>query len=203
MSADQIHSLGHERLARVARGAGDVEAWWSFLLGCRFRSPDDAPVWLTCTLALEAVAQGNYGVGALLLDASGHVAALGHNEVFLPHFRSDRHAEMVVLDAWEDAQAPAPAGGDLTLYTSLEPCPMCLVRLSTSAVPRIVFAAPDPSSGMVQRMSDLPPLWRELAQRKVFAPARCSEDLTRAAAQIFLLNLEALNARVGGTTPRH
>src|SRR5262249_45835252 len=154
--------------------------------------PDDAYAWLTCALALTAVAAGNFGVGAVLVEGDGQVVAQGHNQVFRPHFRSDRHAEMVVLDDWEDTQPHLPEGATLTLYTSLEPCPMCLVRLSPSAVRRVRFAAPDGRGGMVSRMDSLPPFWAELARRKAFGPGQCSPDLVHAAGQIFLLNLEEL-----------
>jgi tRNA(Arg) A34 adenosine deaminase TadA len=199
MSWDEIRSLGQGRLRNLGPGAGSIEAWKTYLLEYQPQvgHPDDAPVWLTCALALEAVATGNFGVGAILLDEAGHVAALGHNQVFAPHFRSDRHAEMVVLDDWEDTRPGRPEGSGFTLYTSVEPCPMCLVRLSTSAVGQILFAAQDLPGGMVHRMTDLPPFWSELARRKTFAPARCSEQLARGAGQIFLLNLEDLTARIG------
>ena len=49
---------------------------------------------------------------------------------------------------------------------------------------------------MVHRMGDLPPYWAELARKKVFEPARCSEELKEFAAQIFLLNLMELTARM-------
>jgi tRNA(Arg) A34 adenosine deaminase TadA len=198
MSHQEIRRLGEERLGKLGPDAGGIGVWKPYLLGYQPRAghPDDASVWLTCVLALEAVATGNFGVGAVLVDEAGHVAALGHNQVFSPHFRSDRHAEMVVLDGWEDARRGRPEGGNFVLYTSLESCPMCVVRLSTSAVRKVLHAAPDLPGGMVHRMADLPPFWVELAQRKTFARAQCSEDLAHAAGQIFLLNLEELTARV-------
>jgi tRNA(Arg) A34 adenosine deaminase TadA len=198
MSHQEIRRLGEERLEKLGRDARGVGVWKPFLLGCQPRvgHPDDAYAWLTCVLALEAVATGNFGVGAVLVNEAGHVAAQGHNQVFSPHFRSDRHAEMVVLDGWEDARRGRAEGGNFVLYTSIEPCPMCLVRLSTSAVHQVLYAAPDLPGGMVHRMAKLPPFWVELAQRKTFAQAQCSEDLARAAGQIFLLNLDELTARV-------
>jgi tRNA(Arg) A34 adenosine deaminase TadA len=129
------------------------------------------------------------------VDGAGQVIVQGHNQIFSPHFRSDRHAEMVVLDDWEDARTSS-ARGPLTLYTSVEPCPMCLVRLSTSAVHRVLFAAPDLPGGMVHRLTNLPPFWIELARRKTFGQAECAADLIQAAGQIFLLNLEELTAQV-------
>jgi hypothetical protein len=60
---------------------------------------DDSYAWLTCALALQGVATGNFGVGAILVDDGGNqILAQGHNEIFNPRFRSDRHAEMVVMD---------------------------------------------------------------------------------------------------------
>jgi cytosine deaminase len=192
-----MRATGQELLGKLESATEGIGRWKAFLLGYQptVQHPDDAPVWLTCTLALQAVATGNYGVGAILVDGAGQVLVQGHNQIFSPHFRSDRHAEMVVLDDWEDAR-PNAARGPLTLYTSVEPCPMCLVRLSTSAVHRVLFAAPDLPGGMVHRLTNLPPFWIELARRKTFGQAQCAADLIQAAGQIFLLNLEELTTQV-------
>ncbi len=79
-----------------------------------------------------------------------------------------------------------------TLYTSLEPCPMCMARLITSAVNRVLYAAPDMTGGMVHRIEDMPPFWIELGEGKVFSHARSSQELINAANEIFLLNLDEL-----------
>lgn len=153
---------------------------------------EDAYAWLTCVLAWEGVASGNFGIGAIGVDDAARVVAQGHNEIFHPRFRSDGHAEMVVMDRWEDT-APATAG---TLVTSVEPCPMCLVRLCGSAVRRVLYVAPDLLGGMVHRMESLPPYWVEMARSKVFAQAHCSPELIDVASRIFLLNLEELTERM-------
>jgi cytosine deaminase len=173
-------------------------AWRSFLEQYEpdARYADDGPVWLTCVLALEAVTQGNFGVGAALFDDDGQILAHGHNEVFHPYFRSDLHAEMVVLDRWEDLRLPVQRPRRYTLYTSLEPCPMCLVRLCTSAVDEICHAAPDDVGGMVSRLAMVPPMWSELAALKRFAPARCAPELSQAALAIFTESVPALMAQL-------
>ena len=195
---DEARYLARQRLTALPPAAKRIEDWRAFLLGYQPRAeqPDDACAWLTCALALEAVAAGNFGVGAILVDETGRVVAQGHNEVFHPYFRSDRHAEMVVMDRWEDDHPESPSMEGFTLYTSLEPCPMCLVRLATSAVPKVLHVALDPPGGMVQRMKDLPPFWAGLAEGKTFGPARCSAELTHAADQLFVLTLEEVTARV-------
>ncbi len=204
MDHQAMREWGQKRLRGLNPGGAAVARWQSVLADYRLHaeSPDDAFAWLTCTLALEAVAGDNFGIGALLVDAGGQVLAQGHNQVFHPYFRSDRHAEMVVMDRWEDGRAGPPARGDGTLYTSLEPCPMCLVRLCHApAVRRVLYVAPDPLGGMVQRLNNLPPVWRELARDKTFAQARCSEDLVRAATGVWQINREELEARLQGRGP--
>jgi tRNA(Arg) A34 adenosine deaminase TadA len=198
MNHESIRDLGQQRLHNLRSSGGAVGRWREFLAGYQPQAqhPDDAYAWLTCTLALEGVAGDNFGVGAILVDGVGQVVAQGHNQVFHPYFRSDRHAEMVVLDGWEEGRPQAPWPGGLTLLSSIESCPMCLVRLVCADVRRVLFAAEDPIGGMVLRRNNLPPAWLELGQRKTFAQAQCSPELARAADQIFQINLQELNARL-------
>src|SRR5665811_752313 len=79
---------------------------------------------------------------------------------------------------------------DYTLYTSLESCPMCLVRLITSSVHKILHAAPDIEGGMVHESKNLPQFWSDLGEGKIFSQALCSQEMINAASEIFRLNLE-------------
>ena len=72
------------------------------------------------------------------------------------------------------------------LFSSLEPCPMCFLRLIISGVEKVYYAAIDKDGGMVQRSKYLPPEWKELARRQDFALAKCSPVLSDIALQIFL-----------------
>jgi|SRR5680860_21046 len=197
-SAAKIWATGQQCLARIETEAEGIATWKAYLTNYRLRANhvDDACVWLTCVLALEAVNADNNGIGSILVDGVGRVVAQGHNEVFNPYFRSDRHAEMVVMDDFEDAHPEPGTLNGYALYTSLEPCPMCLVRLITSGVKKVLFGAQDAAGGMAHKLTDLPPFWIELLQGKIFSKAECSPDLTEAASQIFLLNLEELTARI-------
>ncbi len=198
MSNETIRELGQNRLKDLQSNHSAVEYWRRFLADYQLQAKhsDDPYAWLTCTLALEGVARDNFGVGAILVDTGGQIVAQGHNQVFHPYFRSERHAEMVVLDSWEDGRPQVPWPGGLTLFTSLESCPMCLVRLACADVSRVLFVAEDAIGGMVQRMESLPSAWLMLAQTKTFAQAQCSPELVHAAGQIFQINLQELNARL-------
>lgn len=163
--------------------------------------PDDYFAWLTCQLACEAIEQGNFGVGCVLVDVSGNVILKGHNEVFSPYFRSNRHAEMVVMDAFEDQYQDITDMCGYTLYTSLEPCPMCLIRLITSGVETVKYVAPDPPGGMVHLVNNLPSIHRELASRQAFSQAQASPDVVKLAQDIFLYNAAELKEKVDQRCP--
>src|SRR5512138_1195506 len=82
--------------------------------------------------------------GAAVFDADGRIIGLGVNMV-VASSNSALHAEMV---AFMMAQARvgsytlgAPGMSDHTLYTSCEPCAMCLGASFWSGVRRVVFAA--------------------------------------------------------------
>jgi len=157
--------------------------------------PDDPYVYQTCILAYEAVLLGDFGVGCIMLDPNGNQVAAGHNELFNPYFRSDRHGEMVVMDAWEKANPQVTSMEGYTLYTSLESCPMCMARLITSGCETVLYAAADPTGGMVHLMNNLPSVWIGLAKapRQNWGAANCSPLLAQTANEIFMINAAELN----------
>jgi cytosine deaminase len=148
----------------------------------------------SCKLALQAVESGNFGIGSIIVDPRGKIIARGCNQVFHPYFRSDRHGEMVAMENFENQFRETPSMKGYTLYTSLESCPMCMARLITSGCERVIHIADDPLGGMVHLRAKLPPIWRKLSERQVFAKAKCSQEIEMAANHIFRLNVESLNA---------
>jgi cytosine deaminase len=140
------------------------------------RYPDDVYAEKVISLAQRAAEKGTYGIGAILLDENNVIVAQGYNEVHLNGFRSDLHAEMVVLNKWEETHPSATDTGKLTLISSLEPCPMCMTRIIFSGVGCIKFICPDPLGGMVRRLETMPPIFRQLSteQRQSWRQADCS-----------------------------
>jgi len=151
-----------------------------------------------CQLAAMAAELGTYAVGAVLLDDKGEVLAEGHNEVFVDDFRSDLHAEMVVLTKFEiEHQRPGELG-TFTLVSSLEPCPMCMTRLIYSGIGSIRYVCEDPYGGMVTRKSSLPPKIQQISEDlfQLWGLAECSEELREAAFHIWDQNRAEIDRRI-------
>ena len=151
---------------------------------------------LACREALGAAERGNYGVGAVLIDPQGDVIERGQNEAFYPNFRSERHAEMVVMNAFEARCPQLDNMRGYTLVSSLEPCPMCIARLLITGVETVKFLALDELGGMATRLHQLPTAWERLGQRVEFVLADVSEELRQFALDAFLLNLEQLRNKL-------
>ena len=101
---------------------------------------DDAPhLARAVELAVENVAAGGGPFGALIVGADGAVLAEGQNRV-TRDLDPTAHAEVVAI-----RRACASIGDfslvGATLYTSCEPCPLCLSAALWARVDRVVFAA--------------------------------------------------------------
>ena len=145
--------------------------------------------------AIISLKAGSGGIGACLVDAAtGEVVERGRNRQYDPYFRSDLHAEMDLLNRYEDRLRKQGGGNsvndprrcdNLVLFTSTEPCPMCLTRIINSGIQRMYYLNPDPHGGMVARQEQLPPFWRDFAAGRDFRQAECSPELLKIAADLF------------------
>jgi cytosine deaminase len=155
-----------------------------------------------CRMAAAATELGTYGVGAVLLDAEGGVLFEGHNEVHVGSFRSDLHAEMVVVNRFESGTWSRDIARQCTLITSLEPCPMCMTRLIVAGIGTVLHVSADSIGGMVQRREALPPAFRKITedQQQVWGLAECSEELRSVAYRIWDESREMLS--MGLPVPR-
>lgn len=145
--------------------------------------------------AIESIREGSGGIGACLVDSSTkEIVEYGRNRQFSPHFRSDFHAEMDLLNKYEDRARkmndPENFNNpreckNLVLITSVEPCPMCLTRIINAGIKTVVYVVEDKEGGMVTRLDNLPPFWREFAADREFRRADCSDSLRRIALDLF------------------
>ncbi len=159
--------------------------------------PHDKAIIITLKEAVAAAVEGNFGVGAVMVRGEGGgIVQKGHNHVFAPYFRSDLHAEMDVLTKLEDQNRTSHSVEGMILFSSLEPCPMCLSRLIIAGIREVYYAAPDEDGGMVNRFDMLPPAVKDMAKRQKFAKAKCSPELSELALKIFNSTAEKNNNRL-------
>lgn len=146
-------------------------------------------------LALTSLKESSGGIGACLVDSkTGKVIEVGRNRQFTPHFRSDLHAEMDLLNRYEERLKKKRKNKtdnnpreckNLVLVTSVEPCPMCLTRIINSGIKTVLYVAEDKQGGMVTRLDCLPPFWKEFAADRDFRHADCSPKLRQIAHDLF------------------
>ncbi|HFB84057.1 nucleoside deaminase [Thermosulfuriphilus ammonigenes] len=95
--------------------------------------------------AERAQAAGEVPVGAVVVSPEGEILGRGHNLV-ITTCDPTAHAEINAL-----RQAARKVGNyrlpGVTVYVTIEPCPMCAGALVLARVSRLVFGAGDPKSG--------------------------------------------------------
>lgn len=105
-------------------------------------------------LATEAGDAGDIPVGAVIVNAANEIVGEGNNRK-----ERDRaptaHAEIIAinqasqtLDNWHLSA--------LTLYVTLEPCPMCSGAIIQARLKTLVYGADDPKTGAVRSVLNLP-----------------------------------------------
>ena len=156
---------------------------------------DDSYALAVVKIALESIREGSGGIGACLVDGTtGEIVEYGRNRQFSPHFRSDFHAEMDLLNKYEDRVKKMNDPDNynnprecknLVLVTSVEPCPMCLTRIINSGMKPVLYVVEDREGGMATRLDNLPPFWREFASDREFRSADCSAELRQIAMDLF------------------
>jgi tRNA(Arg) A34 adenosine deaminase TadA len=161
-------------------------------------SDHDVFSWLSVIQSLIASSKNTFGVGAVIVDMNGEVIVEGHNQVFNPYFRSDLHAEMVVLTALEDIRKSDQPPINYTLYTSLEPCMMCLGRSIFSRIGHLYFVAKDLHGGVINN-AHIPFTFANLMEQQVIKEANCPLSLKNISSKIVAFSVQKLIDKLGGT----
>ncbi len=145
--------------------------------------------------AIEAGLEGNAAVGAVLVGPDGTIAHADHNRMFSPYFRSDFHAEMVLLTGFEESHRDAELRG-YTLISSLEPCEMCMIRIINSGVSVVRWVAADVGKGAITGPNELAAHWRRLAESQDIAALDCPPRLAEISLRAFELTIGSVVARL-------
>lgn len=133
---------------------------------------------LACEEALQAQAEGEVPVGALILDREGRLLSRGRNQVIR---NSDpcAHAEIMAIRNAAQALGNYRLDG-CTLYVTLEPCAMCAGALVHARIKRLVFACRDIRAGAAGSVFNLlsgSPLNHRVQIDEGFLQADCSKLL--------------------------
>ena len=117
---------------------------------------DETAMRLALDQAHNAWLIGEVPVGAVIVRRTGHgmqVIATGYNRPITTNDPT-AHAEIVAL-----RHAASLLGNyrlpECELFVSLEPCAMCAMALMHARIKRVVFAAPDPKTGVAGSVIDL------------------------------------------------
>ncbi len=98
-------------------------------------------------LALNAESNGNLPIGAVI-TSDGELTAAGQNSIWHPDFNPNRHAEIEAL--CNVPQHFWPYASKMTLYTTLEPCLMCMGAILLHYIGCLVNGAVDDMDGASQ-----------------------------------------------------
>ncbi|HHS97785.1 MAG TPA: nucleoside deaminase [Chloroflexi bacterium] len=102
--------------------------------------------------AEKALAHGDVPVGAVAVW-DGRIVGRGHNRREVDRDPT-AHAEMIAL-----REAARTLGGwrlrGVTLYCTLEPCPMCAGAMVQAQIDRLVYGADDPKAGAAGSVVEL------------------------------------------------
>ena len=128
----------------------------------------------TVQLAKAAGEAGNLPIGAVIvLDIQ--IIAEGQNRLWVPVTSPGRHAEIDAMlnvdpSLWARAR-------EMTLYTTLEPCMMCLSTILLHHIGRVVYGADDPRGGALCVVGHMPPsfekFYKELSMEGPALPEEC------------------------------
>ncbi len=156
--------------------------------------PHDIPSIISIEEGIRAGRMGNVAVGGCLLKGD-EVVLRDVSKALAPYHRTDLHVEMVLLNVLEDrlCDVPTPRMRDYTLFTSQEPCPMCLARICFNQVGKTYYVYRDgssPEAGEQTNWDRLPPGFRGLGSRLVIEEARCAPELKEISRQVWLNSIE-------------
>jgi tRNA(adenine34) deaminase len=113
---------------------------------------DNTYMGLALQEARKAWAAGEVPVGAVVVR-DGEVIAAGFNQPIGRHDPT-AHAEIVALRAAAEKLGNYRLPG-CELYVTLEPCAMCSGAMMHARLARVVYAAPDPKTGVCGSILDL------------------------------------------------
>ena len=135
-------------------------------------------------LALEEARRayqcGEVPIGAVILDDVGSVISSGYNLRETEH-DATAHAELIAIRRACKALGRWRLTG-LTLYVTIEPCPMCAGAIVMSRISRVVYGSTDTKAGACESLFNItgcPALNHQPEMRSGVLADECSEIIRR------------------------
>lgn len=94
--------------------------------------------------AAKAAEEGEVPVGAVVVE-DGHIVGKAHNRVEALHDPT-AHAEMLAITQAAEHRGDWRLNG-MTIFTTVEPCPMCAGAIILARIDQVVYGAADPRAG--------------------------------------------------------
>lgn len=131
---------------------------------------DLPPIWQICLeQAWQSYKSGSLPIGAAIVNEAGDIIATGRNRLAEAHETSPHlpgtpyltgtplaHAEVnAILEMGYNRPEPRP-----TLYTTMEPCPLCMGAARMAGIGKIIYAARDLWAGAAIMANNVPYLQR-------------------------------------------
>lgn len=123
-----------------------------------FSNIPQAEIWNECLdLAITGFNQGSMGISAVIINGNSKVVSCGRNHISI-NDSSDKeifgssiaHAE---INAIHGLKENSLIGSNFTLFTTVEPCPMCMGAIIMSRIKNVVIASKDPHAGSMKYLN--------------------------------------------------
>ena len=143
--------------------------------------PDDAyGMRLALAEAERAYALGEVPIGAVILDEAGEVISSGYNLRETEH-DATAHAELIAIQraCWSLGRWRLTG---MTLYVTIEPCPMCAGAIVMSRISRVVYGSTDTKAGACESLFNItgcPALNHQPEMRAGVLADECAEFIRR------------------------
>jgi tRNA(Arg) A34 adenosine deaminase TadA len=156
------------------------------------------PQWSACLrLALQALDAGSLAIAAVIANSTGEIISSGRNQLFDNRESANLVRNTLVSHAELNAIAALPVeyrkDKSVVMYTTMEPCPMCMGAVVMSSIRNIRIAIADPWAGAVGLLS----VDRYMGSKKV--KISFEEGLVRDS--FFYINMISQRRRLPGVHP--
>ena len=103
--------------------------------------------------ARQAYELGEIPIGAIIVDEKGEIVSTGHNLRETKH-DATAHAEIIAIRS-ACAKLKSWRLSGLTLYVTIEPCPMCAGALVMARLQRLVYGSSDAKAGAAESLFNI------------------------------------------------